>query len=218
VTARPPEHPQQPDLPETLDRAGPIEPAGNLSLECGWLEGADLSGRKASEARFEQCRLVRVDLSGAGLSRALVTDAIVEGGSWANVRTDELRLRRVVFKGVRMTGAGLASASLEDVSFADCRIDLAFFASARLSRVRFTGCQLQEADFSGATLKSVVFEGCVLARTRWTDATVAQSEMRRCDLGGSTDIGRLRGVRMPVEDVLANAEELAAALGIEIVR
>jgi uncharacterized protein YjbI with pentapeptide repeats len=216
VSAKPIAPPALPDLPESLRRGGPIQSIDHLSLERTLLEGADLSGATSFEARLEQCRLIRVDLSGASLSRVLMADISVEGGSWANVRTEELRFNRVAFKGVRMTGASLASASLEDVSFADCRIDLAFFASARLKRVRFRGCQMDEADFFGSKLDSVVFDGCSLIRGRWTDAVVTRAEMRRCDLTGSIDLVRLRGLRMPMADVLVNAAELAAALGFEI--
>lgn len=209
--------PQEPDLPAALDRGPGLDSPDEPAIECSLVEGAVLSGRKFHDLRIDQCRLVRVDLSDAEISRARIVDAIFEAGSWANIRTAAFELSRVAFKGVRMTGAGLASSVLQDVTFAECRIDLAFLASARLKRVHFRACQLDEADFSGATLSSVVFEGCSLNRVRWTDATVAQSEMRRCDLAGSIDVARLRGMRMPMDDVLANAAELAVALGIEIV-
>jgi hypothetical protein len=39
--------------------------------------------------------------------------------------------------------------------------------------------------------------------------------MRRCDLTGSINPERLRGVRMPWTDVINAAGELAAAVGIQ---
>lgn len=217
MPAKPPLSVQTPDLPEELEPAGRIESLDQLSLECALIESVRLPGTQASELRIEQCRLTRVELTGAELIRALVADSVVQGGSWANVRTNDLRLRRVAFEGVRMTGAGLSSAALEDVSFVDCRFDLAFLASARLNRVLFRRCQLDEADFSGASLTSVTFDDCTLTRARWTDCVVVQSEMRGCDLSGAIDLARLHGLRMPFDDVLANAAELAASLGIQIV-
>jgi len=167
--------------------------------------------------RIDQCRLTGVDLSGAELAHPLVQDTVVTGGSWANLRTKEMRLRRVAFSGIRMTGADLSWASLDDVSFMDCRIDLGAFQNAKLARVRFEHCRLDEIDFSGAQLASVSFHDCVLIRSLWTDATLTRCQMSGSDINGAGNPERLRGVRMPWPDVMASAAVFAAALGIEIV-
>jgi uncharacterized protein YjbI with pentapeptide repeats len=167
--------------------------------------------------RFDGCRLAQVDLTGSVLSRVLLQDAMVAGGSWANVHVVEMRMRRVDWRGVRLTGATLSGAVLEDVSFSDCRIDLASFRSAKMARVRFERCRLDEADFSGAKLGSVMFVGCVLVKALWTDATLSRCEMRGTDISGAGNPERLRGVRMPWPDVLAAAAVLAEAVGVEII-
>jgi uncharacterized protein YjbI with pentapeptide repeats len=188
-----------------------------LAAEGSFLERVDFSAQEAADISLEQCRLSHLDLTGAGLKRLSVRDALVVGGSWANVRTEEVRLRRVAFKGVRMTGANLSSASLEDVSFTECRIDLGAFRFARLNRVRFAQCRLDEIDFSNGALQSVTFLDCVMTRAMWAEATLTRCEMRGCDISGAGNPERLRGVRMTFEDVLACAAELAAAAGVEIV-
>jgi uncharacterized protein YjbI with pentapeptide repeats len=99
----------------------------------------------------------------------------------------------------------------------DCRMDLAFFAAARLNRVRFEHCRLDEADFTEARLGSVVFADCTLPRAVWSEASLSGCEIRGSDISGSVSLDRLRGVRMPVADVLSCATDLATALGIEIV-
>ena len=135
----------------------------------------------------------------------------------SNVRTAALRVRRSAFTGVRMTGSDLAGSILEDVRFLDCRLDLAFFGTARLSRVRFERCRLDEVDFTEASLSSVAFVDCTLRGSVWTEASLTACELRGSDIAGAVHVERLRGVRMPVADVLAAATDLAAALGIEIV-
>jgi uncharacterized protein YjbI with pentapeptide repeats len=217
LSTKPPRRPDQPDLPGEVRPATLCRALDQLALEGSSLERADFSGQSASDVRLEQCRLAHVDLTSTDLSRALLRDAVIVAGSWANVRTQEMRLRRVAFKGVRMTGANLSSASLEDVSFSDCRIDLGSFRFAKLTRVCFQRCRLDEIDFCGAELLSVTFIDCALIKAMWADATLTRCEMRGSDISGAGNPERLRGVRMPWADVLASAGELAAAAGVEIV-
>ena len=217
MPSKPPGKPDAPDIPTGLDRIPGDLMLDRLELECALVEGADFSDQKATAVRIDQCRLSRVDFGGVELTGATMRDVAVTGGSWANARTKELRLRRASFKDVRMTGADFAFASVEDVSFVDCRIDLAFFVSARLNRVRFEKCRLDELDLSDTKLVSVSFIDCDLPRSVWADATLTNCELRGSDISGAIHLERLRGMRMPMTDVLASAAELAMAVGIEIV-
>jgi uncharacterized protein YjbI with pentapeptide repeats len=217
VPTKPPAKPDAPEIPTGLERAPNGRALERLELECSLLEGADFSGQKASGVRIDQCRLARVDLGGAELTAATFQDVSIGGGTWANTRTKELRLRRASFKDVRMTGADFASASVEDVAFIDCRLDLASFVSARLTRVRFERCRMEELDLSGTKLSSVAFRDCSLTGSVWADATLTNCEMRGTDISGAVHIERLRGMRMPMADVLASAAEMAGVIGIEIV-
>jgi uncharacterized protein YjbI with pentapeptide repeats len=181
------------------------------------LEGVDLSERDGSSMLVADSRMVHVDLSGCVLKDARFRDVSVDEGSWANVRADGLSLRRVQLERLRMTGANLTNAIIQDVVFVDCRIDLAAFRFAKLERVRFQDCRMEEIDFYNAQLASVFFTGCSLVAATWAGAVLTSSEMRGCDLAGARNPERLRGVRMPWPDVINSAGELAAAIGIEIV-
>jgi uncharacterized protein YjbI with pentapeptide repeats len=218
MPSKPPTNPDTPDIPAELhrydERARPLD---RLELDCALVETADFSGQESTAVRIAECRLNRVDLSGSSLTAASFNDVAIAAGSWANVRTKELRVRRTTFKGVRMTGADLADSHLEDVTFVDCRMDLAFFVTAKLLRVRFERCMLDEVDWTDAHLSSVAFDRCSLARSVWTDATLLNCEMRASDMSGAAHLERLRGVRMPLEDVLTAAQDFALALGIDIV-
>ena len=216
VPSKPPTRPDPPDLPAELERAAADRPLVGFDLECALLEAADFTGQRASAVRFDECKLNRVDFTGAELTAASFNDVAVAAGSWANVRTKELRIRRATFRGVRMTGADLAYSNLEDVNFVDCRLDLSFFVNAKLNRVRFEQCRLDEVDFTDANLTSVAFDGCSLNRSVWADAVLTNCELRASDISGSAGLERLHGVRMPLDDVIAGAQDFARALGIEI--
>ena len=191
--------------------------ADSMRLDELLLRRADLSASTAADMRLAECRLEEVDLDGSHLLRAGHEDVAVAGGSWANTRIPESRLRRVAFEGVRLTGADFASGSLEDVTFTDCRADLTSFRFASLERVLFDRCRLEEIDFYGAELKSVTFRRCVMTSGVWAEATLTRCEIRETDISGATNPERLRGVRMTWPDVLSSAGVLAAAAGIEII-
>jgi uncharacterized protein YjbI with pentapeptide repeats len=96
-------------------------------------------------------------------------------------------------------------------------LDLALFRASSMDRVRFEGCRLEDADFFEASFSSVVFEDCDLRAVNWTGASFSKSELRGCELTGGLSLERLRGVRMPWDDVIRSAGEIAIAAGIEIV-
>ncbi len=116
-----------------------------------------------------------------------------------------------------MTGADLAGASVRDVSFVDCRIDLCSMRFGRLERVRFDHCRMEELDLYEARLSSVVFAGCDLSNASLAKAAFASSELRECNLDGIGNPEQLRGVGMPWPDILRSAAVLAAAAGVHVV-
>jgi uncharacterized protein YjbI with pentapeptide repeats len=187
----------EPEAPDLADDA----PLGALDDE-GTLEGA---------------RLVDADVGGRRFDRLWLSDVEARGCDFANVRARGATLRRVAFRTCRLTGAVLVEARLEDVVFEDCRIDLASFGRAELRRVVFEECVLTGADFVDAELSSVRFRDCDL-----TDADVRDSRWRDCELRGCritalSGVESLRGVRMPIDDVVASAAVFATALGIRVV-
>jgi uncharacterized protein YjbI with pentapeptide repeats len=146
-----------------------------------------------------------------------LVDAEVENADWANQRAPGFVARRIELRHSRLTGAELAEAASIDVTFLDCRLDLAAFRIASLERVVFRDCRMTESDFYGASLKDVLFEHCELREATFTSAKIERVELLGCDLVGLRGVEALRGARMPWNDVLENAPLFATALGIEII-
>lgn len=151
-----------------------------------------------------------VDL--ADLADAAATDL-----DWANEQGRGLTFTRVELRLCRMTGSELAESTLSDVTFVECRLDLAGLRMAKLERVVFRDCRMAECDLYEAALTDVLFERCELRKARLSNAKLERVEVRGCDLTGLEGVEALRGVRMPWNDVLENGPLFAAALGIEIV-
>ena len=146
-----------------------------------------------------------------------LVDVVVTDRDWANERAVRFEARRVEVVRCRFTGAELAEAFLADVSFADCRLDLAGIRHGRLERVVFRDCRMGECDFYGAALKDVLFERCDLREATFSAVSLDRVELRGCELGGLRGAEALHGARMPWNDVLANAALFASVAGIEIV-
>jgi uncharacterized protein YjbI with pentapeptide repeats len=146
-----------------------------------------------------------------------LVDAVVKDADWANQRPPRLALKRVEVRQTRLTGAELSEATLTDVVFDDCRLDLTTFRFAKLERVVFRDCRMAECDLFEATLTDVLFERCELREATFSGVKVRRVELRGCDLTGLHGAEALRGARIPWDDVLENGPLFAAALGVEIV-
>jgi uncharacterized protein YjbI with pentapeptide repeats len=146
-----------------------------------------------------------------------VVDAVAHDLDWANQRAHGLVARRVEVHRCRLTGSELSEATLSDVTFADCRLDLVGLRMAKLERVVFRDCRMAECDLYAASLTDVRFERCELREATFSEARLKRVELRGCVLAGLRGVEALRGARMPWNDVLENAPLFATALGIEIV-
>jgi uncharacterized protein YjbI with pentapeptide repeats len=146
-----------------------------------------------------------------------LVDVVAADLDWANLRSVRLSALRVELRRCRLTGTELAEASLRDVMFDECRLDLVGLRHARLERVVFRDCRMSECDFYGASLKDVLFERCELREATLSATTLQRVELRGCDLTAVRGAEALRGARMPWNDVLENAPLFAAVVGIEVV-
>jgi uncharacterized protein YjbI with pentapeptide repeats len=146
-----------------------------------------------------------------------LVDAVGTDLDWANERSPRLSLQRVELRRCRLTGADVAEATLRDITFDECRIDLVNLRYARLERVVFSDCRMTECDFYESSLKDVLFERCGLRDATFSGCKLQRVELRGCDLAGVRGADALRGARMPWGDVVENAVLFATAVGIEIV-
>jgi uncharacterized protein YjbI with pentapeptide repeats len=146
-----------------------------------------------------------------------LVDTVASDREWANLRARRLTARRAEVRRSRLTGTELAEATLTDVVFSGCRLDLVGLRMATLERVVFRDCRMSECDLHGASLTDVLFEACDLRQVTLSGARVTRVELRGCSLDGLRGVEALRGVRMPWNDVLEHAPLFAVALGVEIV-
>lgn len=187
------------------------------------LERVHVTGRGGEALSIRSLELIAAHLDDVALDAGRLfhlglRDCRTTGGSFANLLVRGGTAQRSSFERVRMTGLSWHEGTLRDVTFSGCRLDLASFAATRLERVRFEDCVLTEAELQDARLAAVVFEGCDLSGIDLSGARfTAGCELRGCILDGARQIERLRGVRMPLEDVIGAAGTFAGALGISVI-
>lgn len=204
-----------PELPDELVDGQPEEGSGGLRVE-------ELRVRRAAHERLaaHAVKLAVADVGGLALSDGEVDldarDALLSDCDLSNVQARAARLHRVELRRCRLTGFGLVEAELEHVRFAEGTLQLASFGHSRLHRVVFEGVDLREASFVGADLTQVAFEGCQLVGADFRDARLSGCAIRGSSLEGVVGISALRGVAMPMADVVGSAEVLARELGIEV--
>ncbi len=157
------------------------------------------------------------DEPAAPVELADLVDVVAADRDWSNLRPGRIGALRAELRRCRLTGAELAEATLRDVTFDECRVDLVGLRHARLERVVFRECRMGECDFYGASLVDVLFEGCELREATFSGCTIERVELRGCDLAGLRGADALRGARLPWSDVVENAALFATALGVEIV-
>ncbi len=149
------------NAPKLDDRQAPLdvlevdEDDETLSLEGRRIVGVERRDLEAPISTLIDCSFQRCDL--------------------ANIGWKGSRLQRVAFVDCRLVGVDFTEeASLEDVTFTGCTLDMATFDTASLRRVVFTNCRLDGAAFGGTKLEGVAFP---------------ESDLARCDLSGARGEG-----------------------------
>jgi uncharacterized protein YjbI with pentapeptide repeats len=156
-------------------------------------------------------------VGGPSLKRFSLLDCRFERCDLAGLEAPEASWVRVEIAGSRLTGATLAGARLQDVSFRDCRMDLTSFASARLERVSFERCDLRESDFGEARLHDVRLHGCDLSDAYVADASCSRTELRDGSYEDLRGIAGLKGCSLAWPDLMALAPALAAHAGMRLI-
>ena len=144
-------------------------------------------------------------------------DAVIADVDWSNERGRGVAWKRVELRRCRLTGVELAESVLNDVTFSECRLDLAGLRLTRLERVVFRDCRMSECELYEAALEDVLFERCELRGASLDGVRIERVELRGCDLSGVGGVASLRGARIAWDDVVQNAPVFAVGLGLELV-
>jgi uncharacterized protein YjbI with pentapeptide repeats len=205
-----------PELPTRLEPSEPTVLEHDAQFAEAELSHLNLRDQRARGVTFQGSKLVDIDLSSSELQDLSLLDVSFSGGNLANVRAHRGRVERTLLQAGRLTGLDLFDATLIDVEFRGCRIDLASFGSARLQRVSFLDCVMTQTLFLDARFDSVLFEDCDLQEIDFRGVRMSDCQLRRNDLTGMQGVEGLRGAAMAWTDIVEMAGVWATALGIEV--
>ncbi|MEU9036259.1 pentapeptide repeat-containing protein [Streptomyces sp. NPDC048352] len=203
-----------PDL--VVWEGGGLEPDGDYDgLEFADL---DLTGQEGVGARFMDCAVRRCVLDEAGLAKARLVDAVLEGVRGVGTDLSGASLRDVELVDARLGGVQLHGAVLERVLVRGGKIDYLNLRAARLRDVVFEGCVLVEPDFAGAVLERVEFRDCVVRGADFTGARLAEVDLREAaELGIARGVEALAGAVISAGQLFELAPAMAAQLGVRVV-
>lgn len=209
--------PQPPRLPRHFDADALVD----LDPDFPDLDGLQTSGSEGTLA-FPDARTFTVlrsrltgvaieipDDTGLDLQDVELTDIDLTG------RRVEGGVLRSGFARCRLGGLDLGDATVRDVRFEDCVLDLASARKATLERVVFSGCRLDGLDLTGATLTDVVFDDCALGAVTLDRARLTRVDVRGAELAG-VDLATLRGAVISTDQAIVLAARLAHAAGLVV--
>lgn len=181
------------------------------------LSGVLAPGTVAAAATIDGCRIgASARLAGAVLDDLHLRGTTLAGADLANVRMHRALIERCTLRDCRMTGADLTGARLRDVTFSGCLLDLTLLGGARLERVGFEHCVLRDAMLEQCRVRDTGFSDCDLSGVSIGQVRLERVEFEDCRLDGLRSFTDLSGAAIAWPDIVANAAELAAALGIGV--
>lgn len=207
--------PRPPIVAGRLEPAGPISLVDEMEIEDVEVSG-DLTGRDASDIEVSGCSVKGARLTGVHLERLRITDTMLSGCDLAGAGLGGASLRRVEFRDCRLSGIDLSAASLEDVSFTQCKLDAANLRMIAGVRVQFEDCDLRGADFYGAKLPGLRCFRSDLREAEVSKANLRDARLHGSTLGGITGTADLAGAAIDSGQLVPLALWLAAAAGVSI--
>ena len=177
-------------------------------------ERADFDEPNAASARFLECALSKVSVTGGKLQRAVFRDVWIRDLRLTGTNVSESEWLDVTVLASSLAGAQLFGSQLRRVVFSGCKLDSVNFRAARLHEVRFDHCVLRDVDFADATLTGCAFGGSQLVRTDFSRTRMDRTDLRDAELGIIIDAQSLRGAIVSSGQLVALAPVLAQTLGL----
>jgi uncharacterized protein YjbI with pentapeptide repeats len=160
--------------------------------------------------------LEKVGLLQAQLPRVTARDMVAKQCDFSSTTLVDGAFNRAEFINCRMTGVDFNKASVHDVLFRGCKLDMANFRFADVRRVQFVDCTFIESDFLGATLHDVRFESCTLEKVVFDQAKCKQVDLRTSQLVELSGWSSLKGAVIDTAQLMAIAPYLAQTIGIVV--
>ena len=140
----------------------------------------DFSITGFEKGEYESCTFHSCNFSEVDLTRIVFVDCLFVDCNLSLVKTTNLVLRRVQFKGCKMLGFHFEHCNglLLSVGFEKCMLNLSTFYRLSLKKTKFVDCALQEVDFTECDLTDSKFDGCDLSMAIFRSTNLEKADFR----------------------------------------
>ncbi|MFD0559464.1 uncharacterized protein YjbI with pentapeptide repeats [Stackebrandtia endophytica] len=216
--AKPRSGPASPQMPARLTPAEDVDHP--LEEESDWWQleftGGDHCGAEAVNFQVEQCRFDRTDFSAGVWRSGTFRDCRFGSVNLAGVVAERSSLFRSSVEHARATGLQWTDGVLKDVTFTECRLDLAGFRFSRLDHVVFDNCRMSGVDLTNCDLSKARFVNCDLTGAKLHHAKAVGARFEHCVLDDVSGVEALAGAVIEATDLIPLTFMLARALGVTI--
>jgi uncharacterized protein YjbI with pentapeptide repeats len=203
-----------PKLPPSLATYDPWDLVDEAVLETCQMSDASFNGKTIRSANFDEVILDKVSFIEATLEKLSCRDVIFNGCDLSTANCSDCSMQRVTLAGGRMTGLDVSKGYLKDITFKDCKLNMANFRFARLKLVTFIDCVLTDADFLGADMVDVSFQNCLIERVEFGHSNMKQVDLRGSQLVDIKGWQSLKGAIIDKLQLVQAAQFLANDYGI----
>jgi uncharacterized protein YjbI with pentapeptide repeats len=212
-----------PDAPDLADlpfaahltaHEGDLVPHGDYDTVL--FERLELTEPGAANAKFLECALRQVSVSGGRMQRSSLRDVWMRDIRLTGTDLSESRWLDVTVLASSLAGTQIYGAELRRVLFSGCKLDSVNFRATTLTGVVFDRCVLRDVDFAAAMLAGCSFPRSELTRTDFSRARMDQTDLRGAELGIVIDSQSLAGAIVSSGQLVALAPVLAQVMGIVV--
>lgn len=125
-------------------------------------------------------------------------------------------LSRVRFTRCRLTGAALHEATVRDVSFDDCALDLVVARAATMERVAVIGGRIDGLDLTDARIGDAELRDVAVRDVALDGAWLVRVDLTGADLADVEAPEHLRGATVSMAQTVAFAPRLARRIGMHV--
>lgn len=187
-----------------------------LEVEDTQLDAVDWSNQTANSVSLNGIVVVKGDFTGTVLPKATFRDGKFEKCQLAGVVIDEGGFNRLELLDVQASGLTITNASIKDVLFKGCRLNLANFRFTHFKNVTFEDCVLAEADFAYAQLEHVLFRKCGLNGAQFSSVKLQHVDLRTSKIENLKGLASLKGATIDESQLITISYSLAEELGIQV--
>jgi uncharacterized protein YjbI with pentapeptide repeats len=179
------------------------------------LDGLSLRTLDLQDIELHEGKVNSVDTERTIVRRVSARSIHFTGSNLGMLRWSAGKLSKTCFDDCKLLGAQFDQVILENVVFANCKLDYSTFTGIRASGpLIFVGCSLREVQFEGCDFSAALFDDCDLVLANFGHGRYKGCDLRGNDLSAVTGTHNLKSVVIDGDQMIQLAKALVSELDI----